>query len=179
MSPVMELVVPAAADMRALGEAVASVLQPGDVVALTGDLGAGKTTLVQGAARGLGVDGDQVTSPTFTLVKEYRGRWPLYHLDVYRLDRIQEVIDLGFEELLDPDGVAFVEWGDAIEGLLPEDHLEIELWTRAENDGRVAVVSAAGTSWAHRWEHLEAAVAPWRADAMATGGSDEPEGPPA
>jgi tRNA threonylcarbamoyladenosine biosynthesis protein TsaE len=147
--------------MRSLGEAVASVLQPGDVVALTGDLGAGKTTFVQGAAGGLGVDGGQVTSPTFTLVKQYRGRFPIYHLDVYRLDRIQEVIDLGFEELLDPDGVAFVEWGDAIEGLLPEDHLELQLETRAEDDVRSARLTAGG-GWAARWEHLEAAVAPWR-----------------
>ncbi|HEY7282259.1 MAG TPA: tRNA (adenosine(37)-N6)-threonylcarbamoyltransferase complex ATPase subunit type 1 TsaE [Actinomycetota bacterium] len=161
MPRAIDLVVPAAADMQALGEAVASVLQPGDVVALTGDLGAGKTTFVQGAARGLGVDGGQVTSPTFTLVKEYRGRFPVYHLDVYRLDRIQEVIDLGFEELLDPDGVAFVEWGDAIEGLLPEDHLELRLQTRADDDVRSARITVGG-GWAPRWEHLEAAVAPWR-----------------
>ncbi len=161
MSRVIELIVPGAEDMRALGEALAGVLVPGDVVALTGDLGAGKTTLVQGAARGLGVADGSVTSPTFTLVREYRGRWPVYHLDVYRLDRIQEVIDLGFEELLDPDGVAFVEWGDAIEGLLPEGHLEIELWTRPEDEGRIALISAGGGDWASRWEHLEAAAAPW------------------
>src|SRR6266542_1194801 len=150
MSRVIELIVPGAEDMRALGEALAGVLVPGDVVALTGDLGAGKTTLVQGAARGLGVADGSVTSPTFTLVREYRGRWPVYHLDVYRLDRIQEVIDLGFEELLDPDGVAFVEWGDAIEGLLPDSHLEVELWSRPEDEGRIALVSARGPSWGGR-----------------------------
>ncbi|MFL5796348.1 MAG: tRNA (adenosine(37)-N6)-threonylcarbamoyltransferase complex ATPase subunit type 1 TsaE [Actinomycetota bacterium] len=161
MSRVIELIVPGAEDMRALGEALAGVLVPGDVVALTGDLGAGKTTLVQGAARGLGVDDHTVTSPTFTLVREYRGRWPVYHLDVYRLDRVQEVIDLGFEELLDPDGVAFVEWGDAIEGLLPEGHLEIELWTRPEDEGRIALISSSGREWASRWERLEAVAAPW------------------
>ena len=157
----IRLIVPAPEDMRALGEAVGGLLQRGDVVALTGDLGAGKTTFVQGAAIGLGVEGGHVTSPTFTLVKEYRGRFPVYHLDVYRLDRIQEVIDLGFEELLDPDGVAFVEWGDAIEGLLPEDHLELQLQTRADDDIRSAKLTA-GNGWAGRWEHLEAAVAPWR-----------------
>jgi tRNA threonylcarbamoyladenosine biosynthesis protein TsaE len=157
----IRLVVPAASDMQALGEGVASVLQPGDVVALTGDLGAGKTTFVQGAARGLGVEDGRVTSPTFTLVKEYRGRFPVYHLDVYRLDRIQEVIDLGFEELLDPDGVAFVEWGDAIEGLLPEEHLELLLRTGADDDVRSAVLTG-GSGWSARWEHLEAAVAQWR-----------------
>jgi len=161
----IRLVVPAPEDMRALGEAVGGLLQRGDVVALTGDLGAGKTTFVQGAAIGLGVEGGHVTSPTFTLVKEYRGRFPVYHLDVYRLDRIQEVIDLGFEELLDPDGVAFVEWGDAIEGLLPEDHLEIELHVGDDGDTRTAAVAAAGGSWAGRWERLEAAAEPWRAPA--------------
>ena len=161
MPKAIELVVPAAGDMRALGEVVGALLQPGDVVALTGDLGAGKTTFVQGAAVGLGVDGDHVTSPTFTLVKEYRGRFPVYHLDVYRLDRIQEVIDLGFEELLDPDGVAFVEWGDAIEGLLPEDHLEVDLHVRDDGDTRNATLAATGPAWAGRWERLEAAAAPW------------------
>jgi tRNA threonylcarbamoyladenosine biosynthesis protein TsaE len=160
MAHVLELRVPTNDDMRSLGAAVASVLVPGDVVALTGDLGAGKTTFVQGAARGLGVD-DDVASPTFTLVREYRGRWPVYHLDVYRLDRIQEVIDLGYEELLDPDGVAFVEWGDAIEGLLPPSYLEIELWTRPEDDGRIALITGTGATWTDRWERLEAAAEPW------------------
>jgi tRNA threonylcarbamoyladenosine biosynthesis protein TsaE len=161
MSLAIELEIPSADDMRALGEAIGAVLGRGDVVALTGDLGAGKTTFVQGAARGLGVDGDQVTSPTFTLVKEYRGRFRVYHLDVYRLDRIQEVIDLGFEELLDPDGVAFVEWGDAIEGLLPEGHLEIRLHTNAADDVRRASLTA-GAAWWGRRERLEAATFPWR-----------------
>jgi tRNA threonylcarbamoyladenosine biosynthesis protein TsaE len=82
---------------------------------------------------------------------------------VYRLDRIQEVIDLGFEELLDQDGVAFVEWGDAIEGLLPEDHLEVELHVEGDGDTRNATLGATGRSWAGRWERLEAAVAPWSA----------------
>ena len=153
--------VPRAEDMRELGEAVAGLVQAGDVVSLTGDLGAGKTTFVQGAAAGLGGDAREVTSPTFTLVREYRGRLPVYHVDVYRLDRVQQVIDLGFEELLDPEGVTFVEWGDAIEGLLPESHLEIELWSRAEDEGRVAVVSARGPAWEMRWERLEATVSPW------------------
>jgi tRNA threonylcarbamoyladenosine biosynthesis protein TsaE len=161
MANVIELRVPTHEDMQALGEAVASLLGPGDVVALTGDLGAGKTTFVQGAARGLAVEDDHVTSPTFTLVREYRGRWPVYHLDVYRLDRIQDVIDLGFEELVDAGGVTFIEWGDAIEGLLPEGYLEIELWTRAEDDGRIALVTGIGRSWADRWERLEALAEPW------------------
>jgi len=161
MPGVIELSVSRAEDMRALGEALGSILDSGDVVSLTGDLGAGKTTLVQGAARALGVADEKVVSPTFTLVREYRGALPVYHLDVYRLDRIQDVIDLGAEELLDPDGVTFVEWGDAIEGLLPEDYLEIELWTRMEDEGRMVFVSGSGPSWVSRWERVEALTQPW------------------
>jgi tRNA threonylcarbamoyladenosine biosynthesis protein TsaE len=158
---VLELHVPQSGDMEALGQAVASVLDRGDLVSLTGDLGAGKTTFVRGAARGLGVPEGHVLSPTFTLVRQYRGTVPVYHLDVYRLERIQDVIDLGFEELLDPDGVSFVEWGDAIEGLLLDDYLEVEMWTRAEDDGRVVLLTGNGRSWINRWERLEAVAQPW------------------
>jgi tRNA threonylcarbamoyladenosine biosynthesis protein TsaE len=158
---VLELHVPKPEDMEGLGQAVASVLDTGDVVALTGELGAGKTTFVRGAARGLGVPEGQVLSPTFTLVREYRGTRPIYHLDVYRLDRIQDVIDLGFEELLDPDGITFVEWGDVIEGLLLADYLEVEMFTRVEDDGREVVVTGTGPTWTGRWERLEAVVQPW------------------
>ncbi len=94
-------------------------------------------------------------------MREYRGTRPIYHLDVYRLDRIQDVIDLGFEELLDPDGVTFVEWGDVIEGLLVGDYLEVEMFTRVEDDGRVVVVTGSGPSWTGRWERFEAVVQPW------------------
>lgn len=165
MARVIELFAPRPEDMRDLGAAVAELLQPGDVVSLTGDLGAGKTTFVQGAARALGVS-DPVASPTFTLVREYHGRIPVYHVDVYRLDRVQEVIDLGFEDLFDPGGVMFVEWGDAIEALLPAAYLEVELWSRAEDEGRLVVVSATGASWARRWERLESVTEPWRQEAV-------------
>ena len=160
MDRVLELQVPTADDMRGVGAAVASLLSPGDVVVLSGDLGAGKTTFVQGAAGPLGVE-TPVQSPTFTIVREYRGTWPVHHVDVYRLDRIQEVLDLGVEEILDTTGVTFVEWGDTIEGLLPESYLQVELWTRAEDEGRIAVVSATGPGWAPRWERLEGVTESW------------------
>jgi tRNA threonylcarbamoyladenosine biosynthesis protein TsaE len=150
-----------AEETRAIGAALASLLEPGDVLSLTGDLGAGKTTLVQGAARGLGVR-DPVVSPTFTLVREYRGTVPIYHLDVYRLDRIQDVMDLGFEEMIDQGGVTFVEWGDAIDSLLPEDHLQVELELPDETDRRLLTVSAWGSTWARRWEAVQDATAAWR-----------------
>lgn len=150
-------------ETRAVGAAVAGTLVPGDVVSLTGDLGAGKTCLVQGAAAALGVR-EPVTSPSFVLVREYRGSLPVYHLDVYRLDRLQEVIDLGFEDLLDPGGVVFVEWGSAIEALLPEAHLEVELTLPEEDEGtRWLRVRGRGPAWASRWERLGEALGAWKA----------------
>jgi tRNA threonylcarbamoyladenosine biosynthesis protein TsaE len=147
----------------AVGAALAPILRPGDVVSLTGDLGAGKTTLVQGAARGLGVE-EAVLSPTFTLVREYRGSVPVYHLDVYRLDRIQDVIDLGFEEIIDRGGVVFIEWGDAIEALLPDSHLQVELTLfDGDDNGRRLAITGRGRRWAERWEGLESVLDPWHA----------------
>lgn len=110
---------------RAVGATVADAIRPGDVVALTGELGAGKTCFVQGAAAALGVAG-RVTSPSFVISREYDARIPVVHLDVYRLDSLAEVVDLGFEEIFDRCRVTFVEWGDAMSPLLPPDHLEVE-----------------------------------------------------
>jgi tRNA threonylcarbamoyladenosine biosynthesis protein TsaE len=149
-------------ETRAVGEAMAEVLGSGDVVSLTGDLGAGKTTFVQGAARGLGVQ-ERVLSPTFTLVREYQGISPVYHLDIYRLDRLQDVLDLGFEEMLDSGGVVFVEWGDAIEALLPDEYLQVEVIIPEEGDVRRMAVWWRGDSWAIRWERLAELMEPWKA----------------
>jgi tRNA threonylcarbamoyladenosine biosynthesis protein TsaE len=143
-------------DTRAAGEALAELLQTGDAIVLCGDLGAGKTTLVQGVARGLGIDA-VVTSPTFTLVKEYEGRLPLTHVDVFRLQRLQDVVDLELEE---SDGVMFIEWGNVVEDLLPEERLRIELTTDVD-DARRLVVASEDRSWTGRWERLEQALEPW------------------
>jgi tRNA threonylcarbamoyladenosine biosynthesis protein TsaE len=147
-------------ETRKLGAVVAELLVPGDVVSLSGDLGAGKTCLVQGAARALGVN-EPVTSPSFVLVREHRGDLPVYHVDVYRLDRLQEVLDLGFEDLLDPSGVVFIEWGDAIDALLPDDHLRVELTVDDDEARRVSFMGR-GPRWRGRWERLEGLLAPWR-----------------
>jgi tRNA threonylcarbamoyladenosine biosynthesis protein TsaE len=160
MKPSIELVTRAPDETRKVGAALAELLAPGDVVSLTGDLGAGKTALVQGAARALGVD-EPVISPTFVLVREYRGDVPISHVDVYRLDRIQEVLDLGFEDYLDASGIVFVEWGDAIDVLLPDDHLRVEI-TAADDDVRRLALNGRGRRWAARWERLEGVLAPWR-----------------
>jgi tRNA threonylcarbamoyladenosine biosynthesis protein TsaE len=163
MGATIDLVTDHPEGTTAIGAALAALLRPGDVVSLTGDLGAGKTTFVQGAAHSLGVD-EAVLSPTFTLVREYRGSVPVYHLDVYRLDRIQDVIDLGFEEILDQGGVVFIEWGDAVEALLPEGYLQVELTMRDDDvTGRRLAVTGRGRTWAERWEGVESVLDPWHA----------------
>jgi tRNA threonylcarbamoyladenosine biosynthesis protein TsaE len=159
MPPTLDLISRAPDETRKVGAALAELLAPGDVVSLTGDLGAGKTAFVQGAARALGVQ-EPVTSPTFVLVRQYRGDVPVHHVDVYRLERVQEVLDLGFEDLLDPSGVMFVEWGDAIDALLPDDHLRVKITTG--NDGRQLSFARRGPRWAVRWERLEGVLVPWR-----------------
>lgn len=115
------------ADTRRLGAALATILTPGTVVALVGNLGAGKTRLVQAVAEALGVDRETVTSPTFVLLQEYAGRLPLYHFDAYRLRDIDEFLALGAEELLWSEGVCLIEWADRVAEALPGDHLRIEI----------------------------------------------------
>lgn len=107
-------------ETEALGRRLAEALEPGEVVALYGDLGAGKTCLVRGLAAGLGADPEGVTSPTFTLVQTYAGRVPVHHLDVYRIESEAALDALGLEELLDSeDAVALVEWPERMEDRLP------------------------------------------------------------
>jgi tRNA threonylcarbamoyladenosine biosynthesis protein TsaE len=159
----IELRTRTAEETRAVGEALAALLRPRDAVILTGELGAGKTTLVQGVARGLDIPG-QVTSPTFTLIREYRGRLDVAHVDVYRLERIQDVVDLGLEELGDGEAVLLVEWGDAVEEALPADHLVVELTGGDGEDARRIAVAPAGMSWNERWERLEQVLVPWSVD---------------
>lgn len=112
------------------GIKLASLLQAGDVIAFDGDLGAGKTTFTKGLAKGLGV-AKVVNSPTFTIIKEYEGKLPLYHMDVYRLEESGE--DLGFDEYFDGDGVTVVEWAKFIQPYLPDEYLLISIRRIDEN----------------------------------------------
>ena len=124
-----------------LGNRIGKLLQAGDVIALIGKLGNGKTTLTQGLARGLGIKKrNYVTSPSFTLVKEYKGRLPIYHIDLYRIDNLQEVYDLGYEEYFYGEGVTIIEWAEKIRRLLPEEVLIINLETVDENGRRIEFV---------------------------------------
>jgi tRNA threonylcarbamoyladenosine biosynthesis protein TsaE len=153
----LSIVSRSAEETRILGAALAPLLVPGDVISLSGDLGAGKTVFVQGLATALGVE-KQVTSPTFTIVHEYKGRYPILHVDVYRLNSFQEVLDLGFEELLDPSAVMVVEWGEAVAPLLPRRYLRIDIMrdpmTERENDRRLTFMPY-GFDWRRKLESMK------------------------
>ena len=136
-----------------LARAVGELLRPGDVVSLVGDLGAGKTVFARGVARALGVT-ELVVSPTFTIVREYEGRVPLVHVDVYRIDAVQELHDLGFEEVVRDDAVTLVEWGEKVDGLLPGDRLDVRLMPGAADDERVVEIEGHGRSWRARATEL-------------------------
>ncbi|MEY2566891.1 MAG: tRNA threonylcarbamoyladenosine biosynthesis protein TsaE [Actinomycetota bacterium] len=156
----IDAVTKSADDTRELGAALTSLVVAGDVVLLAGDLGAGKTTLTKGLARGLGVT-DQVTSPTFVLMRSYEGRLPLVHVDAYRLDHLQEVIDLGLPEMLDDGAVAVIEWGDVVAPVLPPDFLEVRLEYADADDERRLRLRVTGNRWAARKTALRAAVDRW------------------
>lgn len=147
-------------DTRALAAEVAALAAPGDLLVLAGDLGTGKTAFAQGFARGLGVD-EPVTSPAFVLVRTYDGRLPLVHLDVYRLDHMQELVELGISELLDEGAVTLVEWGDAVTPALPSDFLEVRLEDGGDADERLLTIRSVGPAWPPRADALRRAVAPW------------------
>lgn len=186
----LELATTSVQDTRAVGRAIAARLRPGDVVALAGELGAGKTALVQGAAAALGVT-LTVTSPTFVLVKHLPAPVPVVHVDVYRLEGLAHVDHLD-EDVFAPDVVTFVEWADRIAPLLPEDRLEVRLEhpgapaaipdgapaathgggpgadTAADgasgDDRRRLLVTPRGRGWAARLEALEHVLVGWRPD---------------
>ena len=115
-------------ETQAIGEQFGQTLKPGDVVALIGDLGAGKTCLTQGIARGVGIFTDQVVnSPSYTLINEYEGAIPVYHIDLYRLEHHGEIVELGLEEYLEGDGICIIEWADRMLELLPEHHIRLQI----------------------------------------------------
>lgn len=132
------------------GEKLGALLFEGAVLTLSGELGAGKTTFTQGVARGLGVTRN-VTSPTFTLMKNYQGRLPLNHIDAYRLENITQ--DLGFDEFMEADGVTVIEWADFIADILPEEGLNVEF--HINDDGsRTLLFKATGERYQEVLEEL-------------------------
>jgi tRNA threonylcarbamoyladenosine biosynthesis protein TsaE len=151
-------------ETRALAASLAPIVRPGDLLLLAGDLGAGKTAFVQGLGRAMGVT-EPITSPTFTLAQRYDSDPTLHHLDVYRLNQLNEVLDLGLGELLEEGGVVAIEWGDAVEPVVPTDYLEVRL-TLADVDtpqAREIVLRPVGPGWSARRRVLAEAIGPWAA----------------
>lgn len=164
----MSIVTRSVGETHAFGEDLAvRVLRAGDLLVLVGDLGSGKTALAQGIARGLGVV-EQVTSPSFVIVREYPGRIPLVHADVYRLGSCQELYDLGFEEIFDPGSVTLMEWGNLVDPVLPGERLEIRI--RAMGNGssmeddaeRLVELVPGGEGWRSRATALTDVETRWR-----------------
>ena len=137
-------------DTEQLGMRLATFMEPGMLLTLTGDLGAGKTTFTKAFGKGLGVK-KTINSPTFTILKIYKGRLPLYHMDAYRLEGISQ--DLGFEEYFDSDGVCVVEWPHFIEEQLPKERLEIKI-TRLDEDRRLFTLIPVGSRYEKIVEEL-------------------------
>jgi tRNA threonylcarbamoyladenosine biosynthesis protein TsaE len=122
-----------------IAKEIGAKIDKGTVIALCGDLGAGKTAFVQGLAEGLEIKAF-VTSPTFIIINQYEGRLPLYHIDTYRLMSNDEMFELGYEEFFYGDGVTAVEWAQKIEELLPEEYLRVELEYVGESERKITLV---------------------------------------
>lgn len=145
---------------RELAAALSRLVAPGDLILLAGELGAGKTAFAQGLGAGLGIS-EQITSPTFTLARHYEGRLTLHHVDVYRLERLSEMQDIGLAELLDSDGVVVIEWGDAIAPALPAAYLEVRLTYGAGDDDRDLELRCVGGPWSERASGLGEVISAW------------------
>ena len=167
-TPQIEVVSASVAETQALGERIGRALHPGDVVALYGELGSGKTTLVQGLVRGSGRDPEVVKSPTFVLQREYPGQVPLIHVDGYRLGGAQEATWLDLDLLFVPRKITVIEWAERFEGLLPESVLEVRLSHLSANRRRIAV-RAMGP-------HAAAVIGQLRAAEGAPAGASAPGG---
>ena len=146
----IQLTTSSALETQEVAYEIAALVEQGDLVLLVGELGAGKTTFAQGFGRALGVV-EPITSPTFTLAREYEGeRLTMHHLDVYRLEEIDEVLDLALPELLDSASVTLIEWGDAIIPALPGEYLEVRFEYGEGDDERVVGVVPVGRRWLAR-----------------------------
>jgi len=155
---------------RELGAALAELAEPGDLILLAGDLGAGKTAFTQGFGRGLGIE-ERITSPTFTLAREYDGgRLLLHHIDVYRLEQLEDIFDVGLPELLDDGGAILVEWGDVVAPAMPPDFLEVRMAFGDGDDDRLLVFVPTGSRWQARTRLLGDVLSRW----LDTNGKEAP-----
>lgn len=134
----MQIVSHSPEDTQSIGRILGELAAPGDVYLLVGDLGAGKTCLTQGILWGLGTD-EFARSPTFVLVSQYQGRMTMYHMDLYRLDSFDEILDLGLDEFLFGDGISVVEWAEKALGAFPENHMLIQIQYIDEDTRRLTL----------------------------------------
>lgn len=133
-------------ETKEFGIKLGKLLNSGDILCLNGDLGAGKTTLTKSIGIGLGVT-DYITSPTFALINEYEGRVPVYHFDVYRLENVEDLYDLGFDDYFYGKGVCIIEWADKIEKLLPEERIVLDIEKGEDENSRVINIIGYGNSY--------------------------------
>ncbi len=138
------------------GKKLGKILAPNDVICLTGDLGTGKTALTHGIAKSLGIN-SYITSPTFTIVNEHQGKYPLFHFDVYRIADPDEMFDIGFEEYLSAEGVAVIEWGELIRDILPHEIININVKKALDEslDTRLIEVDFVGERYSDYQKRLE------------------------
>lgn len=138
------------------GKKLGEILAPNDVICLTGDLGTGKTALTHGIAKSLGIN-SYITSPTFTIVNEHQGKYPLFHFDVYRIADPDEMFDIGFEEYLSSEGVSVIEWGELIRDILPHQIININVKKALEEslDTRLIEVDFVGDRYSNYQKRLE------------------------
>lgn len=129
-----------------IGKAISRHLQPGDIILLSGSLGAGKTVLAKGIAQGLGINKDKVVSPSFVLLRVYKGKHPLHHFDFYRLKTPADILALGYEEYFYSEGITVIEWPERLKFLLPKEFLKIKLYAKAANS-RVLEFIARGAGY--------------------------------
>lgn len=150
----MEIILSGLKETEEFGIKLGKILKGGDILCLNGDLGAGKTTLTKSIGLGLGVD-DYITSPTFALINEYSGRNPVYHFDVYRLENVEELYDLGFDEYFYSNGVSIIEWADKIEKLLPKERIVLDIEKGINLEDRKIKVSGYGNRYMEIIKELE------------------------
>jgi len=146
-------------DTEELGNLLGQLLAPGDVVALIGELGTGKTCFTRGIARGLGIDKRiQVVSPSFTIINEYDGPLPLYHFDFYRIETTAQMLGLGYEEYFFGTGITVIEWGEKVQEFLPDEHITVHFCYQEDEESREIKIKGHGTRFVPRMRRLEGVV---------------------
>jgi tRNA threonylcarbamoyladenosine biosynthesis protein TsaE len=139
----MEIISGSAQETLDIGQLISGQLERGDIICLLGDLGSGKTVLTKGISLGLGVDKDKVTSPTFVILRQHEGKFPIYHFDLYRLSSPEDILDLGYEEYFFDEGISVIEWADKLGKLLPKEFLKIQMAVTGEKQRKI-MLSAKG-----------------------------------